>query len=135
MESRRKPRQYGFSCTGCRQRKIRCDGVKPKCGNCIRSNLDFCSYSQISAERQLQLAKEQIRDLEAQLKASNLSRTEPVDSTARANNQYPSPNHHLSPEEAAQEAAQEEDKFFWSQVSIDNSNSVSNMQFLRVFNF
>ncbi|KAF1940938.1 hypothetical protein EJ02DRAFT_466970 [Clathrospora elynae] len=29
-----------LACTGCKQRKLKCDGQKPKCQNCIRSNRD-----------------------------------------------------------------------------------------------
>lgn len=36
--------RYGSSCLKCRKRKVRCDGSKPACKNCVRNN-DRCIYS------------------------------------------------------------------------------------------
>lgn len=40
-----KGRRYGFACLECRRRKIKCDGKKPKCTNCIKAR-DTCSYKE-----------------------------------------------------------------------------------------
>jgi len=43
MQSRAK--KYGHSCLICRRRKVRCDGGKPKCANCIRIG-ERCTYDE-----------------------------------------------------------------------------------------
>ncbi|KAF3059905.1 hypothetical protein GL218_04941 [Daldinia childiae] len=37
-------RQRPGACTTCRRRKIKCDGVRPKCTNCERRAVKFCVY-------------------------------------------------------------------------------------------
>lgn len=33
------------ACDTCRQKKIKCDNVRPKCGACLRNGASFCNYS------------------------------------------------------------------------------------------
>ncbi|KAI8962418.1 hypothetical protein F5Y11DRAFT_193867 [Daldinia sp. FL1419] len=37
-------RQRPGACTSCRHRKIKCDGVRPKCTNCVKREVIFCVY-------------------------------------------------------------------------------------------
>lgn len=39
----RKVRRYGFSCNTCRRKKVKCDGRKPTCQQCMSRGL-VCSY-------------------------------------------------------------------------------------------
>ncbi|KAH7120507.1 putative CHA4 activatory protein [Dactylonectria macrodidyma] len=41
--SARPGRRYGFACLLCRRKKIRCDGDKPRCRNCLKAG-DECAY-------------------------------------------------------------------------------------------
>ena len=61
-------RRYGFACSTCRRRKIRCDGEKPVCQRCLRSN-EVCCYKSDDASdpgstAQLQKALSRIQELE-----------------------------------------------------------------------
>ncbi|KAI1942459.1 hypothetical protein LOZ66_000860 [Ophidiomyces ophidiicola] len=40
------PRPKRVACTVCRRRKLRCDGVKPNCGNCTRLG-HACAYNEV----------------------------------------------------------------------------------------
>jgi hypothetical protein len=43
----KKPRtraKRGASCRVCRQRKLKCDGVKPTCSRCVKSSDPDCIY-------------------------------------------------------------------------------------------
>lgn len=42
MQSRSK--KYGLSCLVCRRRKVRCDGGRPSCANCLRLS-ERCHYN------------------------------------------------------------------------------------------
>ncbi|KAI0122595.1 hypothetical protein F4814DRAFT_438582 [Daldinia grandis] len=37
-------RQRPGACTTCRRRKIKCDGMRPKCANCVKRGVKFCVY-------------------------------------------------------------------------------------------
>lgn len=66
------PRRYGFACLMCRRRKIKCDGKKPNCANCVKAK-EICSYKEspsynVHLVHQLQLSKRRVDDLEGQLR-------------------------------------------------------------------
>ncbi|KAJ5239420.1 hypothetical protein N7468_004039 [Penicillium chermesinum] len=66
------PRRYGFACLMCRRRKIKCDGKKPNCANCIKAK-EICSYKESPSYNahlvhQLQRSKRRIDELEGQLR-------------------------------------------------------------------
>ena len=42
MQSR--PKKYGLSCLVCRRRKVKCDGGRPNCANCVRLS-ERCNYN------------------------------------------------------------------------------------------
>ncbi|GAA6046924.1 hypothetical protein JCM3770_003432 [Rhodotorula araucariae] len=63
------PLKRGNACTLCRKRKLRCDGVRPKCGTCMRLNHE-CVYGDPLQERNAERHREleyRIRSLEAEL--------------------------------------------------------------------
>lgn len=59
---------YAFACNRCRSRKSRCDGERPSCRRCVRSN-ETCQYPHHSAhtEEQLRDAQARINELEGAL--------------------------------------------------------------------
>ncbi|KAJ5108442.1 hypothetical protein N7456_005117 [Penicillium angulare] len=66
------PRRYGFACLICRRRKIKCDGKKPNCANCIKVK-ELCSYKETPSYNshlfnQLQQSKKRLDSLESQLR-------------------------------------------------------------------
>lgn len=75
------PRRYGFACLVCRRRKIKCDGKKPNCANCIKVK-EICSYKETPSYNshlvnQLQQSKKRVDDLESHIRdLANLDREE-----------------------------------------------------------
>lgn len=70
-------RRYGFACTACRSRKIKCDGEKPQCRRCVRASLQ-CTYqvADPSAARlrsELARSRTRIHELEEGIKAVGLA--------------------------------------------------------------
>ncbi|ORE11409.1 hypothetical protein BCV72DRAFT_176659, partial [Rhizopus microsporus var. microsporus] len=43
-DNENKRKRLTQACELCRRKKIRCDGIKPQCGNCARLNNE-CTYS------------------------------------------------------------------------------------------
>lgn len=69
LPSSRKARRYGFACTACKTRKVKCSGEQPVCAGCRRSG-DVCVWppsAKSSDSQLLDAANERIRDLEASL--------------------------------------------------------------------
>ncbi|GAA5840658.1 hypothetical protein JCM9279_007392 [Rhodotorula babjevae] len=63
------PLKRGSACSLCRKRKLRCDGVRPACGTCVRLSHD-CVYGDPTQERIAERHREledRIRSLEAEL--------------------------------------------------------------------
>lgn len=65
-------RRYGFACLVCRRKKIRCDGDKPRCRNCVKAG-DDCAYKASDAVvtdlyTQLQRSETRVRELEGGLR-------------------------------------------------------------------
>ncbi|GAA5941517.1 uncharacterized protein JCM15063_001607 [Sporobolomyces koalae] len=69
------PLKRGTACTLCRRRKLRCDGVRPKCGTCLRLSHD-CQYGDPAQERAQQL-EERIRSLEREIESYRRGETPP----------------------------------------------------------
>ncbi|KAI1385477.1 fungal-specific transcription factor domain-containing protein [Hypoxylon trugodes] len=44
---RRKRLKISVACDTCRARKVKCDGIRPSCGNCLKriNSISFCNYS------------------------------------------------------------------------------------------
>ncbi|KZP28644.1 hypothetical protein FIBSPDRAFT_927429 [Athelia psychrophila] len=61
--------QRGKACITCRRRKMRCDGKKPFCGPCVRSNRSFdCEYTDAQGRSRTQLLEENISRLESRIR-------------------------------------------------------------------
>lgn len=61
----RRARRYGFACSSCKARKVKCNGDHPVCSSCRRSGHQCVWPDEASAERQLREANAHIRRLEA----------------------------------------------------------------------
>lgn len=66
-------KKYGLSCLVCRRRKVRCDGRRPNCANCVRLD-ERCVYSiQDSSITRLQNAltksEQRLKTLEQRLRS------------------------------------------------------------------
>ncbi|KAJ6506786.1 Zn(2)-Cys(6) binuclear cluster domain-containing protein [Mycena sanguinolenta] len=67
-----KPLNKGAACLNCRRRKIKCDGVKPMCGQCSRYSTAFgdCEYTEDGPtnsqmlEEQISILQNRIQELE-----------------------------------------------------------------------
>ncbi|KAI0833592.1 hypothetical protein BC628DRAFT_1414358 [Trametes gibbosa] len=65
--SKRAPR--GAACLNCRRRKMRCDGIRPICGQCIRTNREIdCEYTDGPGPSPTQVLEEQIARLESRIR-------------------------------------------------------------------
>ncbi|KAI0325291.1 hypothetical protein GY45DRAFT_1330474 [Cubamyces sp. BRFM 1775] len=65
--SKRAPR--GAACLNCRRRKMRCDGARPICGQCIRTNREIdCEYTDGPGPSPTQVLEEQIARLESRIR-------------------------------------------------------------------
>ncbi|KAJ2991116.1 hypothetical protein NUW54_g8282 [Trametes sanguinea] len=65
--SKRAPR--GAACLNCRRRKMRCDGARPICGQCIRTNREIdCEYTDGPGPSPTQILEEQIARLESRIR-------------------------------------------------------------------
>lgn len=67
-------RRYGFACTNCKSRKVKCSGDQPVCSACQRSGA-ICTWQTPSAEKQLQQATARIHQLERALREANARET------------------------------------------------------------
>ncbi|KAI9000431.1 hypothetical protein BD414DRAFT_511159 [Trametes punicea] len=65
--SKRAPR--GAACLNCRRRKMRCDGARPICGQCIRTNREIdCEYTDGPGPSPTQILEGQIARLESRIR-------------------------------------------------------------------
>uniref|UniRef100_D8QBP2 Zn(2)-C6 fungal-type domain-containing protein n=1 Tax=Schizophyllum commune (strain H4-8 / FGSC 9210) TaxID=578458 RepID=D8QBP2_SCHCM len=61
--------QRGKACLRCRKRKMRCDGIKPACQQCVRAKkADCCEYDDGKGKTRTQLLRENIARLEARIR-------------------------------------------------------------------
>ncbi|KAI0267056.1 fungal-specific transcription factor domain-containing protein [Gloeopeniophorella convolvens] len=61
--------QRGKACLRCRKRKMRCDGSKPSCQQCVRAKKhDLCEYDDGKGKTRTQILRETIARLEARVK-------------------------------------------------------------------
>ncbi|KAI0775118.1 hypothetical protein BD413DRAFT_653678 [Trametes elegans] len=65
--SKRAPR--GAACLNCRRRKMKCDGIRPVCGQCVRTNREVdCEYTDGPGPSPTQVLEEQITRLESRIR-------------------------------------------------------------------
>ncbi|KAL1942446.1 hypothetical protein VTO73DRAFT_6048 [Trametes versicolor] len=63
------PLQRGKACLRCRKRKMRCDGSKPACAQCIRAKKgDVCEYDDGKGKTRTQIMREHIARLEMRVR-------------------------------------------------------------------
>ncbi|KAI9324967.1 fungal-specific transcription factor domain-containing protein [Zopfochytrium polystomum] len=55
---------WRWSCEPCRTRKIKCDGVRPVCGNCIRRSIKRCVFLGTKSKVDTALAEKNIAEIE-----------------------------------------------------------------------
>ncbi|KAH0588841.1 hypothetical protein H2248_004636 [Termitomyces sp. 'cryptogamus'] len=61
--------QRGKACLRCRKRKMRCDGTKPACQQCVRAKkAEACEYDDGKGKTRTQLLREHIARLEARIR-------------------------------------------------------------------
>lgn len=61
-----KPLRRGQACINCRQLKIKCDGVKPVCGSCVRNpRPDPCEYTDDLANSRTRALEEEVAQLKS----------------------------------------------------------------------
>ncbi|KAI0319005.1 hypothetical protein OF83DRAFT_1055743 [Amylostereum chailletii] len=61
--------QRGRACLRCRKRKMRCDGTKPACQNCLKAKKgSVCEYDDGKGKTRTQILRENIARLEARVK-------------------------------------------------------------------
>ncbi|KDQ55715.1 hypothetical protein JAAARDRAFT_691687 [Jaapia argillacea MUCL 33604] len=61
--------QRGKACLRCRKRKMRCDGVKPACHQCVRAKkADACEYDDGKGKTRTQILREHISRLEQRIR-------------------------------------------------------------------
>lgn len=70
-------RRYGFACSQCRQKKIKCDGTKPSCRTCIKVH-SLCTYknnegSTAHLRGELSRCRNQLISLEEKIRALTLA--------------------------------------------------------------
>ncbi|KAF6798897.1 hypothetical protein CSOJ01_12563 [Colletotrichum sojae] len=64
----RKARRYGFACSSCKSRKVKCSGHRPICTGCRRSGEECVWPTPASTETRLREANARIRTLEASMR-------------------------------------------------------------------
>ena len=64
LEENQAPKAKRIACVICRKRKLKCDGVRPKCATCARLGHD-CQYDEV--RRKSGPKRGYVKDLEARL--------------------------------------------------------------------
>lgn len=124
LTAQKVPRRYGFSCTNCRRKKIRCNGEKPVCKNCSGRLRSTCFYGQPkSTELQLERAYQQVQKLQEQLDAVLSQQTaDTAEKHPRSVSDVPPTICNEAESSTLEPEAHEE--LFWSQVSVDDQGTV-----------
>ncbi|CUA76800.1 putative transcriptional regulatory protein C1773,12 [Schizosaccharomyces pombe 972h-] [Rhizoctonia solani] len=56
----------GTGCHICRQRKVRCDGIRPACGRCVKSRAE-CTYDEEVKKSKITLLRDEISELKKRI--------------------------------------------------------------------
>ncbi|KAH8105306.1 hypothetical protein BXZ70DRAFT_920252 [Cristinia sonorae] len=73
----------GKACLACRRRKMKCDCVRPVCGQCVRFNREHdCEFTDGDQRSRTQILEENIAALQARLKLLESPTSEPSTSTS-----------------------------------------------------
>lgn len=79
-DAQRKRRRTTLACEECRERKRKCDGIKPVCGACARRSAGCCVWN--GDRSYVEGLKSRIRELEEQMHVTGSIRVEPALSSA-----------------------------------------------------
>lgn len=83
--------QRGKACIACRRRKVRCDGTRPTCGQCIRGNrLDDCEYTDVHGRSRTHMLEQEIVRLQARV--HELEHPEHITPAVALHHPYSSPD-------------------------------------------
>ncbi|KAF2788531.1 hypothetical protein K505DRAFT_255310 [Melanomma pulvis-pyrius CBS 109.77] len=77
-DAHRKRRRTALACEECRERKRKCDGIKPVCGACARRSAGCCVWN--GDRSYVEGLKARIRDLEEQVLADSTTRVDTASS-------------------------------------------------------
>ncbi|KAK1474948.1 hypothetical protein CTAM01_15782 [Colletotrichum tamarilloi] len=125
----RKARRYGFACSSCKARKVKCSGNRPICTGCRRSG-ETCSWpAQNSTEFRLREANARIRNLEASMRSPIRSSNEPQPDLETPDTDITNPgtarSHPLSHDGSrAAEANADTEGSLWFQVGLGEDGTV-----------
>ncbi|KAK1538802.1 uncharacterized protein CCOS01_00116 [Colletotrichum costaricense] len=125
----RKARRYGFACSSCKARKVKCSGNRPICTGCRRSG-ETCSWpAQSSTEFRLREANARIRNLEASMRSPIRSSNEPQPDLETPDTDITNPgtarSHPLSHDGSrAAEANADTEGSLWFQVGLGEDGTV-----------
>ncbi|KAJ7348963.1 hypothetical protein DFH08DRAFT_863952 [Mycena albidolilacea] len=96
------PLQRGSACLCCRKRKLKCDGTRPVCTQCIKMNRDAeCEYDDKKQKSRTQKLKEKLSVLEQRLRELESESSANSPSSSDASSLGLPPTQHPSPEIAA----------------------------------
>ncbi|KAF9793147.1 hypothetical protein BJ322DRAFT_103377 [Thelephora terrestris] len=79
------------ACLCCRRKKMKCDGLKPICTPCVRSNRDECKYTDKKQNNRKQILEGKISRLEARLRDLESNGPQRSNSDAASSASYPTP--------------------------------------------
>ncbi|KAL6407230.1 fungal specific transcription factor domain-containing protein [Ilyonectria robusta] len=133
--STRRVRRYGFACTTCESRKVKCSGDQPLCRGCGRSGEECVWPSQNSTESRLRNVNARIRDLEVSIRSSSQDQQAP-DTSRRPESVVPvtvaQPASDLSPVAANDTASPSTSRSLlnpasslWFQVGIGDDGTIT----------
>ncbi|TFY60244.1 hypothetical protein EVJ58_g5273 [Rhodofomes roseus] len=84
------PLQRGMACLCCRKRKMKCDGLRPVCTQCLKTNRGAeCQYHEKKHVSRTQLLQQKVAKLEARLRELE---SEQAESSASGSSLSPSPS-------------------------------------------
>ncbi|KAI0730124.1 hypothetical protein C8Q72DRAFT_824207 [Fomitopsis betulina] len=86
------PLQRGMACLCCRKRKMKCDGMRPICTQCLKANRGTdCQYHEKKHISRTQLLQQKVSKLEARLRELESEQPEPSGSSSSSSLSSPSP--------------------------------------------
>ncbi|KAF8328901.1 uncharacterized protein EI90DRAFT_1488879 [Cantharellus anzutake] len=78
-KKRRDLLESGLACLVCRYRKIKCDGIRPTCGRCLRHR-KLCGYAEETPRARVKRLEETIQSLESEIAALRSNSSLPIHS-------------------------------------------------------
>ncbi|KAG9074370.1 hypothetical protein FS749_014085, partial [Ceratobasidium sp. UAMH 11750] len=78
----------GTGCHTCRHRKVKCDGMRPTCGRCIKSRAE-CAYDEEVKKSKITLLRDEITQLRNRVHELESGAANRANATTPPNNNYP----------------------------------------------